>query len=168
MQLLVEAFEREPKLKTSLWFIGFYMLLTMLVCVLRPVFFDLFILLKLVDQLFIRVHLNFFVSTKLLIGLTIQTILDIAWLAIFIKGWWKTDYLDEGSLGIQRCAVVVLSCVLFFYRLIMMSQVLNLGYIELNEGEHEIFNSYDIDRIQVRPSFSDVSYDMKRSSSSLT
>lgn len=155
MQRLSETFEENPKLETSIWYIGVYLILTMIVCILRPVFFDLLILLKLLDQLFIRVHLNFFVSSKLLLGLAIQIILDIAWLCIFVKGWWRTEYLDSDSLQIQRCVAVIASGVLFVYRFIMISQVLNLGYIQLNQGEQQIYSSYDIDKIQVRPSFSD-------------
>merc|ERR1712007_401993 len=44
-------------------------------------------------------------------------VLDVAWLAVFWKGWWSTAYVDDDLLGGLRKYILVMTILLLVVRL---------------------------------------------------
>lgn len=132
-------------LRVALGVLLIYMLLTVFSTFLRNLFFDQFICMIVMGQMFIFVHFNLFFGYKLIggsvfsdVGLVIQSIIDGFWLYYYGRKWWSSRYIDSKSLMNLRYLVWVSSVVLIIVRFLMIYILHRLSYLKLKDDEEDL------------------------------
>ena len=73
---------------------------------------------------------------KVIGGIVLAIIIDIAWLILYTTAWWNTTYQDSYSLLYVRRIMVVMSYVIMLVRVFVLV-VLALNYNDYSSGEDE-------------------------------
>ncbi len=72
-------------------------------------------------------------ANKCIGGIILAIILDIVWLMIYLKPWWKTGYDDSFSLLGLRRTMIVFSFILMIVRIVVLVSLI-LGYKNFEDG----------------------------------
>jgi ABC-type protease/lipase transport system fused ATPase/permease subunit len=161
---------KNPSIKRTLYICLVHMLLSMFSSFERNMFFDIYLGMSLVGNIFIWMHVNLIFSFKLIIGnnnnnnknktiifindppkitnfflgYSMQTFIDIWWMIVYMMHWWSSDYIDGRSLSKLRVLTLVSSILLFIVRIIMMLFIYRVGSIKIEtEEKNSLSNQYN-------------------------
>lgn len=114
-----------------------YVFISLMTSFYRTVFLDLIMSLLLFSSFQINVPQTIkSFALKIMVGIVIQTILDIFWFVIFFKPYWNSGYDDGFRLRWLRRTIDVFSIILIIIRALVLV-ALGIQFKNMDQGKNE-------------------------------